>query len=104
MLIFNYVPHSSRKIRLAVGCDTHHASIAEEIETLIEAGYSPMETIKAATLGGAQLCGKDNELGTLEPGKLADFVAVEGNPLQAPTIALRKIKAVFKGGVPQDIS
>jgi len=94
----------SRKIRLAVGCDTHHASIVEEIETLIEAGYSPMEGIKAATLVGAQLCGKENELGTLEPGKLADFIAVEGNPLQAPAIALRKIKAVFKGGVRQDIS
>ena len=86
-----------------MGCDTHHASIAEEIETLIEAGYSPIEAIKAATLGEAQLCGKDNELGALEPGKLADFVAVEGNPLKAPTIALRKIKAVFKGGVRQGI-
>jgi imidazolonepropionase-like amidohydrolase len=87
-----------------VGCDTHHASVAEEIETLIEAGYGPMEAIKAATLGGAQLCGKDDELGTLEPGKLADFIVVEGNPLQAPTIALRKIKAVFKGGMQQAIS
>jgi imidazolonepropionase-like amidohydrolase len=87
-----------------VGCDTHHASVAEEIETLIEAGYSPMEGIRAATLGGAQLSGKDDELGTLEPGKFADFVAVEGNPLEAPAIALRKIKAVFKGGVPQAIS
>jgi imidazolonepropionase-like amidohydrolase len=93
-----------RGIRLAVGCDTHHASIVEEIETLIEAGYSPMEGIKAATLVGAQLCGKDDEIGTLEPGKLADFIAAEGNPLQAPAIALRKIKAVFKGGVRQDIS
>jgi imidazolonepropionase-like amidohydrolase len=93
-----------RGIRLAVGCDTHHASVAEEIETLIEAGYSPMEGIRAATLGGAQLSGKDDELGTLEPGKFADFVAVEGNPLEAPAIALRKIKAVFKGGVPQAIS
>jgi imidazolonepropionase-like amidohydrolase len=94
----------SQKIRLAVGCDTHHASIAEEIETLIEAGYNPIEAFSVATLGGAQLCGKDNELGTLEPGKLADFIAVEGNPLQTPTIALRKIKAVFKGGVQQAIS
>ena len=93
----------SRGIRLAVGCDTHHASLAEEIETLLEAGYTAIEGIKAATIGGAELCGRDNEVGTLEPGKFADFIAVEGDPLQTPTEALRRIRAVFKGGVRQSI-
>jgi len=92
-----------RGIRLAVGCDTHHASLAEEVETLVDASYTPIEAIKAATAGGAELCGKDKDVGTLEPDKLADFIAVEGDFMQSPTTALRNVRAVFKGGVQQNI-
>ena len=93
----------SRGIQLAVGCDTHHASLAEEVETLVQAGYTPVEAIKIATAGGAELCGRDKEVGTLEPGKFADFIAVKGDPVQAPTAALRNVRAVFQGGVRQNI-
>jgi imidazolonepropionase-like amidohydrolase len=51
------------------------------MELLREAGFHPLEVIKAATLSGAQSLGMDKEIGTVEVGKLADFVIVEENPL-----------------------
>jgi imidazolonepropionase-like amidohydrolase len=48
---------------------------------LREAGFHPLEVIKAATLSGAQALGMDKEIGSVEPGKLADFVITEENPL-----------------------
>ena len=90
-------------IAIAVGCDTHHASLAEELETLLEAGYTSAEALRAATLGGATLCGQADRVGTLEPGKLADFIAVQGDPLADPPRALRNLRAVFKGGARQPV-
>ncbi|CAN5217273.1 hypothetical protein BH23BAC2_BH23BAC2_20120 [soil metagenome] len=52
-----------------------------ELELLREAGLHPMEVIMAATLNGAELLGVDEDLGSIEVGKLADFVLVEENPL-----------------------
>lgn len=52
-----------------------------ELELLREAGLHPMEVIMAATLNGAELLGVDDDLGSIEVGKLADFVLVEENPL-----------------------
>ena len=52
-----------------------------ELELLREAGFHPLEVIRAATLKGAEALGLDNEIGTVEVGKLADFVVVEENPL-----------------------
>ncbi|HEX7180913.1 MAG TPA: amidohydrolase family protein, partial [Thermoanaerobaculia bacterium] len=51
------------------------------LELLREAGFHPLEVIRSATLYGAQALGMDKEIGSLEPGKLADLVVVEGNPL-----------------------
>ncbi len=52
-----------------------------EFELLREAGFHPLEVIKAATLNGAQALGLDKEIGSIEPGKLADLVIVEENPI-----------------------
>ena len=53
-----------------------------EFELLQEAGFHPLEVVRAATLNGAELIGRDHELGTIEKGKLADIVLVDENPLQ----------------------
>ncbi|KAA3638516.1 MAG: amidohydrolase [Bacteroidetes bacterium] len=53
-----------------------------ELELLREAGFHPLEVIRAATLNGAEALGLDEEIGTVEVGKLADFVILEENPLQ----------------------
>ena len=52
-----------------------------ELELLREAGFHPLEVIRSATLNGAEALGADSEIGTVEVGKLADFVIVEENPL-----------------------
>jgi imidazolonepropionase-like amidohydrolase len=52
-----------------------------ELELLREAGFHPLEVIRAATLKGAEALGLDDEIGTVEVGKLADLVVVEENPL-----------------------
>ncbi|MBB6325907.1 hypothetical protein FHS59_001535 [Algoriphagus iocasae] len=53
-----------------------------ELELLQEAGFHPLEVIRSATMYGAELMGMEKEIGTVEVGKLADFVIVEENPLQ----------------------
>ncbi|MHA7131221.1 amidohydrolase family protein [Algoriphagus namhaensis] len=53
-----------------------------ELELLQEAGFHPLEVIRSATMYGAEALGMDKEIGTVEVGKLADFVIVEENPLQ----------------------
>jgi hypothetical protein len=53
-----------------------------ELELLREAGFHPLEVIRAATLNGAEALGMDDQIGSVEVGKLADFVIVEENPLE----------------------
>jgi imidazolonepropionase-like amidohydrolase len=53
-----------------------------ELELLREAGFHPLEVIRSATLNGAEALGMDDQIGSVEIGKLADFVIVEENPLQ----------------------
>jgi imidazolonepropionase-like amidohydrolase len=64
-------------------------------------GLSPMEIIRAATGRAAQALGLGDELGTLEPGKRADVVVVNGDPSVDPT-ALRRVKLVIQAGRPLD--
>ncbi|MEP0712036.1 amidohydrolase family protein [Algoriphagus sp.] len=53
-----------------------------ELELLREAGFHPLEVLRSATLHGAELVGMEKEIGSVEVGKLADFVIIEENPLQ----------------------
>jgi hypothetical protein len=68
------------------------------IELLVEAGLSPIDAIKVATSNGARLLGIDGETGSIEAGKAADLVVVNGNPAAAVS-DLRKTETVFKDGV-----
>jgi len=73
--------------RVAIGSDSGYSfnlygfSHIREMELLRESGFHPLEVIRSATLMGAQGLGMDAEIGTVEPGKLADLVVVDENPL-----------------------
>ncbi len=71
--------------------------LAVELEFMAEAGLSPQEAIVAATKTAAEVIGVSDQVGTLEPGKLADIVGVSGNPL-ADIRILQKMGLVIKGG------
>jgi imidazolonepropionase-like amidohydrolase len=65
---------------------------------MIEGGMPPMEAIISATLNGAELLGVTNILGVIEKGKLADIIAVDGDPLKDIRI-MEKVRFVMKDGV-----
>ena len=71
-------------VKMAMGTDAGgfgHGQNASELTYLVEAGMTPMQIITAATKNGACSCNMENELGTLEAGKLADVLVVDGDPL-----------------------
>jgi len=72
-------------------------SLHEELELLVKAGLTPMETLQAATRNPARYLGMSETLGTVEKGKIADLVLLEANPLEAIGNT-RKIAAVILGG------
>lgn len=80
--------YKNRGGRVTTGSDngfiyqTYGFGYIRELELLREAGFHPLEVIKSATLNGAQALGMDKDLGSVEIGKLADFVIVNANPLE----------------------
>lgn len=69
-----------------------------EAEYYVEAGMTPLEALHAATLGAAELLGMAGDIGSIEPGKYADVIAVASDP-SSDISALRRILIVMKGGV-----
>jgi imidazolonepropionase-like amidohydrolase len=64
---------------------------------MVKLGLTPLQAIQAATINDADLLGWSDKVGTLEPGKWADVVAVDGDPL-ADVTTLERVKFVMKGG------
>ncbi len=90
-------------VKISAGTDAGghgHPVNARELECLVEAGMPPMEALRTATGLAAECLGWERDLGTVEAGRLADLVAVQGDPSQDITILQgpERIKVVWKGG------
>lgn len=70
-----------------------------EMKTFVENGMSPQRVISAATRVNARLLGRGDDLGTIEVGKLADIIVVEGNPLENLVNSLAHVEVVIKDGI-----
>jgi len=87
-------------VPIAFGTDAgvfRHGRNAKEFSYMVEAGMPPMETLRSATYNAADLLGRLEQLGTLEPGKLADLIAVPGNPLDDIAV-MEQVSFVMKAG------
>jgi imidazolonepropionase-like amidohydrolase len=84
-----------------LGSDMPHGANAMDLQLFVDdLGFTPMEAICAATRDAAHLMAMERELGTLEPGKLADLLVVDGDPLRDITVLQQKerITLVMKDG------
>jgi imidazolonepropionase-like amidohydrolase len=87
-------------VKIAFGTDqgvAPHGDNGREFAYMVEAGMTPMAAIKAATIEGARLIDREQDLGTVEAGKIADLVAVPGDPLADITLMAR-VSFVMKDG------
>jgi imidazolonepropionase-like amidohydrolase len=85
-------------VKIAYGTDIGEGDHTQEFTLLTENGMSPMDAILAATRSAADLLGTSAKVGSVQAGKLADLVAVQGDPLADPSL-LRHVSFVMKGGV-----
>jgi len=88
-------------VPMAVGSDVGpfpHGTQARELELMVHYGMSPLAVLQADLLNGAKLLGWEGQIGSLEPGYLADVIAVSGNPLEDISV-LKNVSFVMKGGV-----
>ena len=96
--IFNCIAAAvASGLPFAVGTDGVHGELAQEVKYLVDLGASNHKALQAATVHGAKACGIDKETGSLEVGKSADIIAVNGNPLK-DVAALWDPVAVVKMG------
>ena len=88
-------------VRIAFGTDAGiypHGQNAKEFKLMVDAGIPPMESIIAATSSAADLIGDTADIGSLQPGRYADIIAVDGDPI-ADITQLQHVTFVMKGGV-----
>ena len=93
------------KISIAMGTDAGtpfncHGENLKEMELLLRTGFTPMETIVATAKTASEVLGLEKKIGTLEKGKVADLIVVDGSPLQDITLLQNrdKILAIMKEG------
>jgi imidazolonepropionase-like amidohydrolase len=87
-------------VKVALGTDAAvypHGLNAHEFGKMVDMGLTPLQSIQAGTVNAADLLGWSDRVGTLEPGKFADIVAVDGDPI-ANVHVLEKVSFVMKGG------
>lgn len=87
-------------VKVVMGSDTIFPveQAAREFVQMVRLGLTPMEAIKAGTITAAEMLDLDDEIGTLEPGKLADVVAINGNPLEDVSLLETAVGFVMKSG------
>ena len=93
--------HLASGVRFAVGTDAVHGRLPFELQTLVRFGVSPHDALLAGTRWGAEACRIDGDVGTLAPGKRADLIAVDGDPLK-DMAAMDRVTTVMKAGVIYD--
>ncbi|MFN9250648.1 MAG: amidohydrolase family protein, partial [Brevundimonas sp.] len=87
-------------VRIAFGTDagvSKHGRNADEFALMVRYGMTPMQALEAATVNAADLLGLADEIGSLEPGKRADLIAVDGDPLQDVSV-LTDVDFVMRDG------
>lgn len=87
-------------VRIAFGTDagvSKHGRNADEFALMVRYGMTPMQALEAATVNAADLLGLADEIGSLEPGKRADLIAVDGDPLQDVSV-LADVDFVMRDG------
>jgi len=87
----------STKYPFALGTDGMHGELASEAELAVILGATNRMVLEAITINGAKVCGLENETGSISPGKYADIIAIDGNPLENIE-TLKKVRAVIKKG------
>jgi imidazolonepropionase-like amidohydrolase len=85
-------------VKIAYGTDIGQGDHAREFALMRQAGMAPMDEIFAATRNAADLIGASDRIGSVQPGRYADIVAVAGDPL-ADVSEFEKVRFVMKGGV-----
>jgi imidazolonepropionase-like amidohydrolase len=88
-------------VKIAMGSDAIYSMFGEntrELGWFVKAGMTPEQALQTATGNAAKLLGKENELGAIAPGYLADLVAVDGDPLADINVVLHNVKWVMKSG------
>ncbi len=107
---FNYMIYGVKNVQkmrsagILIGCGTdsgvpwnYHGTLWREMEMYSRIGFSNAEILRCATLNNAKIMGMEQEIGSIDTGKLADIIVMKDNPL-ADIKALRDIRLVFLGG------
>ncbi len=85
-------------LKIALGLDDDPDFLPKEVEALVRGGMTTKEALQAATIRGAELLNWSDQIGTIEPGKFADIIAIDGDPIRDIN-AVEKVTFVMKDGV-----